>query len=251
MKTDAVRPADPTVVERALKCASLGDSPKRGLLSQFLMQRVPIHFGGMSDPFQNAERKWQVTKSYLESLLAYQYPTVISTKGNMVTSEPYLSLLKQMQALVVQFSFSTTIDERAGLLEEGPAPSSLLKAMERLSREGVLVTCRWQPYIPGFSENPTEFVRRMSSVGCHHVALEHLKLPMEKNIRLRSRLASAVGSDLYTEFNARGWYRDAREFVLTPENKVDKILEVREAVHAEGMTFGSADNELQYLSDTS
>src|SRR4029077_17718689 len=56
---EAVRPADPRTIERILT-RSLKDG-RPGVIAEFLRRRVPIHFGGMSDPLQPAEEHYQVT----------------------------------------------------------------------------------------------------------------------------------------------------------------------------------------------
>ncbi len=248
----AVLPADPETLRRTFERA-FGDEPARpdGLIGQCLRQRVPIHFGGMSDPFQPAERTFQVTRRFLETLLERQYPTVISTRSTMAAADPYLGLLREMKNVVVQFSFTSTRVSVSGRLEpHTPAPSELLKTMERLSGLGVTTTCRWQPYVPGVSESPRQFVRRVAAAGARHVALEHLKLPVETNNPLWSKLVSGAARDFRAEYAAAGATRSGRELVLSPRVKLPTILKARQAAREAGISFGAADNEFQYLSDS-
>jgi hypothetical protein len=162
-----------------------------------------------------------------------------------------LSLLKSIRHLVVQISFCSTRDHVAVRFEpHSTPPSELLKTISILSENGIRVTCRWQPYIPGISEPPEEFAARVSSVGCRHVALEHLKIPIERNHPLWTDLTGAAGRDLHSEYKAMKAPRDGREFVLPSHAKLPTILETVKAVRARGMTFGAADNEFQYISDS-
>src|SRR5262249_6958014 len=114
----------------------------------------------------------------------------------------------------------------------------------------IAVTCRWQPYAPRVSEPPRGFVRTVASAGARHVAIEHLKLPVETNHPLWPDLVAGCGRDLLRDYQAAGASRDGRELVLPPRVKLPTILAVREAARELGITFGAADNELQYLSDT-
>jgi DNA repair photolyase len=63
---ETIRPANfkqiDTILERAL------NQNGKGVIAEFLRRRTPIHFGGMSDPFQPAELKHRVTASALRSL---------------------------------------------------------------------------------------------------------------------------------------------------------------------------------------
>ena len=79
---ETIRPADPASLRRTFGRALIDQKP--GILAQFLRRRVPVHFGGMSDPFQPAEQRHRVTRSALEILGRFQYPTVISTRSVMI-----------------------------------------------------------------------------------------------------------------------------------------------------------------------
>ena len=248
---DFVRPANPHALERIFTRALHSQPEKPGVIAQFLRRRVPVHFGGMSDPFQPAETRYRITESFLKVLAAHQYPTVISTKGSIVASQPYFDLLREIRNVVVQFSFSSTRDQTARLVEPfSTPPSELLRAMGTLVRQGVNVTCRWQPYIPGVSEPASEFLSRVASTGCSHVGFEHLKLPVERQNPLWESLIHGVGRNLHDEYKQLGAKRDGLEYVLPIEYKLPTVLEVASLVRKQGMTFGAADNELQFVSDT-
>src|SRR5439155_533788 len=90
----AIVPASRDTLERIFRRVE-GLGPRdRTMLGQFLRRRVPIHFGGMSDPFQPAEARYRVTEAMLETLAARAYPTVISTRGLLVADDRYVQLLK-------------------------------------------------------------------------------------------------------------------------------------------------------------
>lgn len=248
-----VVPANPHSIRRIFE-RSLDSQGNRhvGIIGQFLRRRVPIHFGGMSDPFQPIEARHGVTKATLNVLGKCDYPTVISTRGKLVASPPYLDLLKAMKFVVVQFSLSSSRDEIARILEpRSSPPSEILKRMEVLAKNRIPVTCRWQPFVPGSSESPVEFVTRISCTGCSHVSLEHLKVPVERKTSLWREFVQLVGRDPYEEYKVRGAVQDGRELVLRSDQKLNAVIETAAEAHRCGMTFGAADNEFQYLSDTS
>lgn len=227
------------------------DPRQVGLVGEFLRRKVPIHFGGMSDPFQEIERRFRVTHDYLTTLRDSDYPTVISTRGVLVAHEPYLSLLREMKRVVVQFSMTSTSDVYRSQLEPySPSSAALLHAMNRLSDAGITVTCRWQPYVPGKSENPLDFVRRVASAGARHLALEHLKVPIDANAPAWSRFEKDSGVSWRREYKDGGATRDGREYILRGPEKLATIRTVSRITREANMTFGAADNEYQYLSDT-
>ncbi len=247
---DNIRPANPETIKRIFHLAIDLRRFPTGVIAQCLRRRMPIHFGGMSDGFQPAEARYRVTEAVLRVLARYSYPTVISTRGSLIGEGLYLDLLKSIGPVVAQFSFSTTRKQIASKVEPfSTSPDAVLRTMERLAGVGIVVTCRWQPYIPGTSEPPHEFMSRIASAGARHVALEHLKLPFERSNPLWPLLVRGVGEDLYAEYVRAGAKADGREYVLPPEAKRAAILEAAKSARINGMTFGAADNEFQYLSD--
>lgn len=205
----------------------------------------------MSDPFQELERRFRVTEDYLATLRDFEYPTVISTRGTLIAEDPYLSLLREMKKVVVQFSMTSTADQYRRQLEPySPSSGSLLAAMNRLATVGIAVTCRWQPYIPGKTEDPRVFVRTVANAGAKHLALEHLKVPIDANVKAWKRFETESGVSWRQEYRNGSAMRDGREYVLRDCQKLSRIQTVAALTRTAGMTFGAADNEYQYLSDT-
>lgn len=169
-------PGDPRALRRAFRAAQ-GNSTS--LVAEMLRRRVPIHFGGMSDPFQPAEKRHRVTAHFLETVVEYNHPVVISTKSHLLCDEPYLTLIQECKSILCQFSFCSLLDRRVAQVEpHSSSPTRLLEAVRQLSSMGVPVTARWQPYIAEFSEDPEDFVPAVAAAGVRHVSLEHLKIPL-------------------------------------------------------------------------
>ena len=64
---------------------------------------IPLHWGGMSDPFQPIELKQRKSLEALRLFAVSQYPFVVSTKNKLIATDEYLELIKQCNC-VVQFS---------------------------------------------------------------------------------------------------------------------------------------------------
>ena len=79
---------------------------------------IPLHWGGVSDPFQKLERNKRVSFGCLKIFAETKYPFIVSTKGEVIADDDYLELLKQCNA-VVQISM---VSPRYNTLERG-APS--------------------------------------------------------------------------------------------------------------------------------
>ena len=61
---------------------------KRAKDTQWCDWNIPLHWGGMSDPFQPCEKKYKRSLECLKYLAKTQYPVVISTKGKLCIESP-------------------------------------------------------------------------------------------------------------------------------------------------------------------
>jgi DNA repair photolyase len=250
--TNMVRASSPElIIEKFKKSLKSEISDDRGIISEYISNRMTVHFGGMSDPFQPIEKKKKISLKVLEYLCSIEYPIVISTKSDLLSTEPYLNILKSNPRLLVQFSFSTTINKIAEITEpHSTPPSRLLKTIEKLSKENVKTAIRWQPFIPNVSEEPINFIPTVSNLGIKHLGFEHLKLPFEKNNPLFQQLIAKSNFDLREFFKKNECINEGREYILPPKYKIENIKKVKLELSKYNITFGVADNELQYLSDT-
>lgn len=244
--TPQVQAADAGLLTRYFRRVFDEQRTDLSIVTKCIRQRIPLQLGAMGDPFQPAEQRHRVTLSYLRATLAYEYPIVISTRGTLVAESPYLEILKA----VVRMSLSTTEDARSSLIEQQLVrPSSVLRTMERVSAAGVRVACRWQPFVPGVSEEPETFASRVAATGCQQCSFEFLRLPRERRPQLIAGFYKATGENIYRHYRALEPRHQVREYILPPEERIPMILRARRAIRAEGTRFGAADNDLQYLSD--
>jgi DNA repair photolyase len=232
-------------IERAL-----GDSViKPSVIDQFIKARQPIHFGGMSDPFMSFEEENDITYNLLRNLAEFDYPTIISTKSDKIAEEKYLSILKDKNFLV-QFSIISTDEDLLRNIDIGtPGPKRLLAAAKKLASEGINVAARIQPVLPGIESHAFNVMDACKENGIKHVAVEHLKLPIESKWSGNRELSRILNIDLVDFYQKSGSKRIGREWVLPVSYRLWKIIEFRKYAHAIGLTFGAADNDLLLFSD--
>ena len=234
-------PARKSDLERALARAEAGGT---SVISQAIRRRIPIHFGGMSDPFQPAEIRSRVTLAYLDALSARSYPVIISTKGALAADREYVDALLQNPYTIVQVSLISLEDRQAGRVEpKATPPSMLLRLMEALSAAGIIVTCRLQPYHPEICGDIGRFVNAVAAAGARQVSIEHMKVPLE-------RVQNDTIGAMRQEYLRHGARRDGREYILPLKFRRDAVLKMKEACNSQRLFFGAADNEFQYLSDS-
>lgn len=248
-RKQAVKVFDAGFLDRKLDRVSSGKI--LGVVDEFLARRQPIHFGGMSDPFSPLELKWGASHSLLGVLASHSYPTVISTKSDLLLDEDYLAVLKRGN-FVVQISLSSMDEALIEHVDRGtPGPTRLLKMVKRLSAEGIPTFCRIQPVLPGFEGHAGDVVSACAEAGVRHVAVEHLKLAVEDTWGGNAALARALKLDLRAYFRKRDAIRVGREWVLGVEDRLANMLKLRSQVRRLGLSFGAADNDLLLFSDAS
>ncbi|AZA90048.1 Uncharacterised protein [Chryseobacterium nakagawai] len=171
------------------------DNHRKNVISQFLKRKVPLHFGGMSDPFMPYESLKKKTFETLTILSHFQYPTIISTKGNLLFEEDYIDLISSGK-FVIQVSFSTLNDELSKKLEVNtPLPSERLE-MIKLIASSCWVSARLQPMIPGNLEKAKEALIKLASAGVKHVSVEFLKIPFIGKKKLLETINKSLNTDI-------------------------------------------------------
>lgn len=236
---------DPRSLDRRLARVQRGQIA--GAVDEFLARRQPLHIGGMSDPFPPIERQLGVTLAILNVLADHDYPAIISTKSDLFAEDPYLAVLGR-GTFIVQMSLSSLDARLLGAVDLGaPTPARRLAAVQCAAAAGVVSTLRVQPLLPGRAPDAAEVIVAGAAAGVRHVAVEHLKLPIERGWWGRDRLAAALGNEALRPFAERG-HRSGREWILPVEDRLPVQLELRELARRHGLSFAAADTDLLWLS---
>ncbi len=139
-----------------------------------------ISISGVTDCYQPAERKFQITRQLLEVLNEFQNPVGLITKNALITRD--LDLLKQLaeKDLVVAFISLTTLDEKLGreLEPRTSSPRARLQVIEKLARAGVPVGVNLAPMIPGLTDHEIPaLLKAANEAGAQQAGFTPLRLP--------------------------------------------------------------------------
>jgi DNA repair photolyase len=182
---------DHDYLDRVISKSLNPNSGKLSVIGQLLKKQVPVHFGGMSDPFMHYEESKRSTLNTLKVLKKHRYPTIISTKGDLIIGQEYLEVLAE-SLVTVQVSFSTLNDIISKQIEfNTPLPSSRLKVIKELSKI-CFVSARLQPLIPGNIELAMEAISTLAEAGVKHISVELLKLSLIDSSGLSNLISSAL-----------------------------------------------------------
>lgn len=229
--------------ERFLRVAC-GDL--RSGVDDMLHRRIPIQFGGMTDPFSPWEKRRQTTFALLNVLADNHYPTIISTKGTLIADPAYLAVLTRGN-FYVRFSFTAAEDHLASSLEPGvPSRGDRLRAMAILADAGIPIAARFQPLILGHEGSAVDLLRQISGAGARQVSAEYLKWPMEQTQHHARLLAHRLPGHL-EEYLRLGAKRVGREYVLPSALKYVRMQAIKHASEELDVLFGYAENDLLHF----
>ena len=118
-----------------------------------------IAIGTATDPYQPAERRYEITRGILETFAACEGVNLgIVTKSDLVLRD--IDLLQRIAArnsLFVNLTVTTTNTELARILEpRAPRPDLRLNAVRRLNEAGVPAGVICAPVVPGITDAPSD-----------------------------------------------------------------------------------------------
>jgi DNA repair photolyase len=148
------------------------------LLRQELRRVKPdesIALGTATDPYQPAERRYEVTRGILEEFSRHRgFELGIVTKSNLIVRD--LELLKEVartNRISAHITVTTLDVNLARILEpRAPRPDLRLEAVRSLAQAGIRVGVSCCPVIPGITDSPADLegvIRAAAEAGADYV----------------------------------------------------------------------------------
>ena len=118
-------------------------------LASFKRKSV-LRLSGNTDPYQQAEKKYRITRQILEVLEEHNWPFAIGTKSDLVLRDlDLLSRASKKSRCCVSLTITTLDEKLAKLLEpNAPSPKRRLETVKQLSDNGITVGVWFIPLIP-------------------------------------------------------------------------------------------------------
>lgn len=155
------------------------------LLRQELRHVKPgeeIAIGTATDPYQPAERRFEVTRAILEEFVRHRGLEIgIVTKSNLVLRDiEVLRQVSQHNRLFVNITVTTLSVDLARILEpRAPRPDLRLEALRKLNEAGVDAGVICAPVLPGITDSPRDLeavVRATAEAGGKYIFANSLFL---------------------------------------------------------------------------
>lgn len=198
---------------------------KRNAETNWCDWNIPIHWGGMSDPFQPIERKYRYSLEFLKYLKETQYPFIVSTKGYLVAEPEYLNLLSDCNC-VVQISM---LCSKYDVIEKGaPTFEERLMMVKKLSPRVKRVIIRCQPYMLEVFNDVIKNIPRMADAGAYGIVFEGMKFLKKKSHMVK------IGGD----------------YCYPVKILKEHFQKLRDECHKYGLKFYSGENRLRIMGDS-
>lgn len=139
-----------------------------------------IALSGNTDPYQPAERHFQLTRECLRVLAEFRNPVGIVTKNYLVTRDiDVLKTLSGYDAALVAVSLTTLDSNLARAMEPRTSqPEYRLKAIQKLSQSGIPTMVLIAPVIPGLTDHEIpSIIQRAVHAGAKQAGYIMLRLP--------------------------------------------------------------------------
>lgn len=233
------------------KIKKMFTDPGSSQFGEYIKRRKVMQWGGLSDQFDEFERKRGVTLELLSFFKQIDYPICFSTKSVWWTKDPrYMELFRDQANWNVKFSIITLDAEKARQVERGcPSPTERLDAIRRIADCGAGgATLRLRPFIIGIS-TPTylDLIRSAGEAGATALSTEFFCVEqrspvLREHLPVLDRLCGFDVMAFYKKYScATGYLR------LNRKVKAPFVEKMKAACDAAGMRFYVSDAHFKEL----
>ena len=198
---------------------------KRNIETRWCDWNIPIHWGGMSDPFQPCEKIHKISFDCLKVFERTQYPFVVSTKGKIIVEKEYLDLIEKCNCVVQISAVCSKYDK----LELGaPSFNERLEMAKKIAERGKRVIIRMQPYMHEVFDDVYNNLDKIAKIGVYGIIIEGMKFKKRK----------------------KGLVKVAGDYTYPYEVIKNDFLKLKERAHKLGLRIYAGENRIRKLGDS-
>lgn len=203
---------------------------------EILKRKVPMHVGGLSDPFQDREWENKITYGLIELTNKYDYPAMFSTKQAHLPQE-YWDILDPLRHAFQISLFSANEDFTRRYERKTPSPQERISFMKELHEKGFWVGLRIQPLVD--IEEAIELVKQTNGI-VDYITVEHLKIPRDC-MPVRELFKEQLDTGMYIA------NRYSRHYEMPTDLKLENVNRLKEVAQE---PIGCGDNDLHQYSES-
>lgn len=186
---------------------------------------IPLHWGGVSDPFQPCEKQMRVSYEALKVFAETGYPFIVSTKGKLVADDEYLELLERCNCVVQISAVCPSYDA----IEKGcPTFDERIEIMEKVAPRVKRLIVRCQPYMHEVFDEVYASFERLKNAGVYGVTVEGMKFTSKRSGLIK------LGAD----------------FVYPYEIIKGDFLKLKKRAHEIGLKIYAGENRIRQYGDS-
>lgn len=219
-------------VEKVKKIFLKPDSSQFG---EYIKARKVIQWGGLSDQFDQFERRHGVTLELLRFFKSIDYPISFSTKGVWwLEDQRYTELFANQTNWNVKLSIITLDEQKARIVERGvPTPKARLNAIEKFANLNAGgATLRLRPFIIGITTpSYLELIQKAADAGATAMSteffcLEQRSLALPPQLKIMSDLCGFDMLAFYKKCSSgSGYLRLSRPVKLPFMNNMKELCD--------------------------
>ena len=166
-----------------------------------------VGMGTVTDPYQQAEEKYKITRYCLEQLATSKCSTTVQTKSDLIVRD--IDILQRMKNVEVIFTINSMDEVIARKIEPGaPSPQKRLEALRQLSEAGIKTWVFLGPIIPLINDSRDlleDVVQNVKDAGASKIMYDRLRLKPNLEQRLRT-LFGDESNEIFKLANDKEWY---------------------------------------------
>ena len=211
----------------------------KGIVREMVSKKVPMHCGGMSDPFQTREWDDGLTYYLIELSNEYQYPIMFSTKVAELPDKYWDILDPKLHALQVSIiGYSDNFIKRYET--NTPTAQERINFLKKSKSKGFWTCLRMQPLV---DINEGMILAEKAGDCIDYLIVEHLKIAKNNDDLAKRFLEDYKNTQYYQP--PWGQYK-----LVLPKIKEDNFNKIAEIANKYGVKVGCGDNDLHHISQS-
>ena len=204
---------------------------------------IPVSMSNSSDPYQHLEKRLKITRSCLKVFKRAKIKLLVVTKSDLVLRD--VDILKTMNASV-SITITTLNRSIAKLLEpHAPEPAKRIKAAKNLISNGIPVSVRIDPIIPGLNDDVEELIKTLADIGVQHIVSSTYKVRPDNWKRFSIRFPS-ISKNLQKLYFDEGEQISNYRYLPT-KLRFELMKKIRDICDSYGISFATCREGFTHL----
>jgi len=132
--------------------------------------------GSVHDPYQQAEKKYNLTKMIIETLIEFDFPIHILTKSPLILRD--IDLLKKMELICVTLTVFSLNEQVNSIFEKNVSPpQTRVETVKTLNENGIYSGLAIIPILPYITDNEFDsIIKNAAENKVQYILHKHLEL---------------------------------------------------------------------------